>query len=286
MTEGNFDFQQLMKTFIEICPDFTAEPDFKSATVSRRFAEQVIFEYSKQAKLAKHQGIDQTWRVKLNAQGKKGKLGAEVIITAYVSKSPPLYQPFMLHGYLQLTFKQASLLAVAKYCQMVPHLIERNQIVLTPLAGAVFANEDMPSLASALDEPLPKVVMAVISSCQTDGFYLEHSRCYIALRALQKTVVDREKRVSLLKKNLKFYQQHGKRFDLKKYIICSRFVRANTRRPSTSPPDDLNYLVCEVMDLDKLIGSEPNPSPPATIKPKTILKCGASFDGLANENTK
>lgn len=132
MTEGTFDFQKLLETFTEICPDFIDEPDFKSSTVSRRFAEQMIFEYSKQAKLAKFHGMDQTWRIKLDTQTKNGKLEAEVIITTYVTKSPPIYQPFMLNGNLKLTFKQASLLAVAKYCQIVPHLVERNQIVLTP----------------------------------------------------------------------------------------------------------------------------------------------------------
>jgi len=257
---GEFDFQKLMKTFIEICPDFVSEPDFQRATVSRRFAEQVIFEYGKEAKLAKFHEVDKTWRIMLATHG---KIGVEVIITSYNTKQPPVYQPFVHLGYLKLTFKQASLLAVAKYCQIIPHLVERHQIVLTPFAGAVFKNDDMPRLAAELGEPLPKVIVAVISSCQSDGYYLEHSRCYIALRALQKTIVNRETRISLLKKSLKLYQLHGKNFDYSKYLICSKFVRPNSspgRRPGTAPTDDLAYLVNEIMSLSKLIVPPSKPS--------------------------
>jgi len=67
-----------------------------------------------------------------------------------------------MRGLLLLSFKQASLLAVEKYCQLVPHQVKRGEVVLTPLAGAVFSKFEMPKLAEALGEPLEEVVVAVI----------------------------------------------------------------------------------------------------------------------------
>ncbi|KAH8261498.1 hypothetical protein KR044_010313, partial [Drosophila immigrans] len=276
MSKCIFDFKKLMHTFMEICPDFMAEPDFKRATESRRFAEQVIFECSKEAHVAKHMGVDKTWRIRLetcDAQGKR--INSEVIITAHVRKSPPVYQPFMVDGCLKLTFKQASLLAVAKYCQLAPYLVQRNEIVLTPFAGAVFAHNDIPRLASALGEPTSKVLMAVISSCQTDGYFLEHSRCYIALRALQKTIVDRAMRASLLQKTMRMYQLHGKDFDLPKYIIVCRFVRSDGRGNS-STSEELDLLLREIMALGIVTKSDP-PASPAPIANKPKLHCAANF---------
>ncbi|XP_060653334.1 uncharacterized protein LOC133843542 [Drosophila sulfurigaster albostrigata] len=282
MSKCIFDFKKLMHTFIEICPDFMAEPDFKTATESRRFAEQVIFECSKEAHLAKHMGVDKTWRIRLdthNAQGRR--ISPEVIITAHVRKTPPVYQPFVLDGCLKLTFKQASLLAVAKYCQMVPYLVERNQIVLTPFAGAVFTHNDIPRLALALGEPVDKTLMAVISSCQTDGYFLEHSRCYIALRALQKTIVDRSMRASLLMKTMRMYQLHGKDFDLPKYIIVCRFVRTDSNA-NTSSSAELDYLLNEIMTLGIVTASDPAPAVASNSK-KPAMRCAANFSSKATK---
>lgn len=269
------DFQKLVKTFCEICPDFISEPDYKHATVSRRFAEQVIFEYSKQCKEAKDQGIDKTWRIKLDCKSDDGKpLNHQVIVSTCIKREHPQHQPFLLHGYLQLTFKQASLLAVSKYCQIIPHQVRRHEIVLTPLAGVVFAKDDMPDLANALGEPLPELIMAVISSCQTLGYYLVHSRCYIAVVALLKTVADPKLRGSLVQSTIKNYAKHGKEFDKGKFQICCEFLKSKNK--STPPPPE--NLISEIMAIDLI--------KPSCSAPRRIMKCAANFNGNLEKNDK
>ncbi|XP_030571126.1 uncharacterized protein LOC115770130 isoform X1 [Drosophila novamexicana] len=288
-----FDFQKLIETFTEICPDFCDEPSYANATVSRRFAEQVIFECSKQVKLAKRQGKNELWKLTLETQDEQGKsLKNKVIITMNATKPPPQQQPLVVNGILELTFKQASLLAVAKYCQMMPHLVKRQEIVLTPLAGAVFAKEDMPKLAAALGQPLPELLMAIISSCQTDGYYLEHSRCDIAVAVLIKTVSDFQMRTSIIKKTIKMYKFQGKELDMAKFKICNKFVQSSNsaiNRPIRVDNEEVDNLVSQIMSFNLNMDMEP-PSYLLTNNRGKIrkhqMKCAARFHGQLGNPAK
>ncbi|TDG51230.1 hypothetical protein AWZ03_002317 [Drosophila navojoa] len=275
-----FDFQKLTKTFTEICPDFSAEPSYANATVSRRFAEQVIFEYSKEAKKAKAKNVDEIQRMSLQTKSAQGYLiKNRVTIVLHTRNPAPPRQPSLVDGNLELTFKQASLLAVAKYCQLVPHLVQRNEVVLTPLAGAVFAKEDLQQLARVLNEPLAELVMAVISSCQTDGYYLEHSRCEIALAALIKTVSDLKMRASLVKKTIKMYKLYGKEFDMRKFQICIRFLKSDSNSKHSS--NDIEQIFSSVMAVDLKADSMP-----VRPMPRTKMTCAANFSGKALQSNK
>ncbi|KAH8379484.1 hypothetical protein KR009_005279, partial [Drosophila setifemur] len=228
------------QTFTDICPDFQEEPSFEEDTVSRRFAQDVIFTYSKAAKTAKAGQRDTSWSIQMNVTNAKGAaVSTEVRIQTHFVREPPQFQPFVMRGCLVLSFKQASLLAVEKYCQLVPHQVKRGEIILTPLAGAVFSKDDMPKLAKAMQEPIADVMMAVISSCQTDGYYLQHSRCHIVLVALKKTVSDQKMRSSLLKKTIKMYNLQGKQFDMEMFKKWSAFVRQeDPAKPKNDIGDD------------------------------------------------
>lgn len=275
-----FDFQKLVKTFTEICPDFCAEPNYANATVSRRFAEQVIFEYSKEAKEAKAKNLDEIQRMSLQTKSAQGNLIKNRVTIVLHTRNPASpQQPSLVDGNLELTFKQASLLAVAKYCQLVPYLVQRNEIVLTPLAGAVFAKEDMPPLARVLNEPLDKLVMAIISSCQTDGYYLEHSRCEIALAALIKTVSDLKMRASLVKKTIKMYKLYGKEFDMRRFQICIRFMKSDSNSKRSN--NDIEQIFSSVMAIDLKADSKP-----VRPMPKPMMKCAANFSGVTLRGNK
>ncbi|XP_044313696.1 uncharacterized protein LOC108038282 isoform X2 [Drosophila rhopaloa] len=268
-----FDFKKLKQTFVELCPDFKEEPDYEKATVSRRFAQEVIFTYSKEAAAAKSQKKDVSWTLRLDVENENGAtIRSEVKIQTHWVRDPPQNQPFVMRGLLLLSFKQASLLAVEKYCQLVPHQVERGEVVLTPLAGAVFSKFEMTKLAEAVGEPLDKVIVAVISSCQTDGYYLEHSRCHIALVALIKTVSDFKMRSSIVKKTIKMYKLHGKEFDMDKFKVWSTFLRksAPAKRQDDSDGDDYDKLAEQVLAFN-LNSKEENR------KPKMPMKCAANF---------
>ncbi|XP_017002197.3 uncharacterized protein [Drosophila takahashii] len=149
-----FDFEKLKQTFIELCPDFKEEPSYEEATVSRRFAQQVIFSFSKEAAAAKSQKKDVSWSMRLDVVNTKGAaIRSEIKIETHWIQDLRRISPSSCGASLLLSFKQASLLAVEKYCQLVPHQVKRGEVVLTPLAGAVFSKFEIPKLAEALGEP-------------------------------------------------------------------------------------------------------------------------------------
>ncbi|KAH8309788.1 hypothetical protein KR067_004538 [Drosophila pandora] len=274
------DFERLKQTFIAICPDFEEEPSFEVATISRRFAQDVIFTYSKEAKTAKAKNKDVGWSMRLNVANAKGvNLRNEVYIQTHFVREPPQHQPFVIRDRLLLSFKQASLLAVEKYCQLVLHHVKRGEVILTPLAGAIFSIEDMPKLAEALPEPLADVVMAVISSCQTDGYYLQHSRCHIALLALIKTVRDLKMRASLVKKTIKMYQLHGKELQMEQFQRWSTFLKDSTpnKQRCNSHNEDYDKLTELVLNFSFPTKEPKNQEPKSQKNQKTPLKCAANF---------
>ncbi|XP_068149850.1 uncharacterized protein [Drosophila tropicalis] len=244
-SEEKFDFEKLLLTFGEVCPDFAAEPNYMNATISRRFAEQVIFEFSKDAKKAKKEKRDETWTLKI----KSIKNPVKITVTAFNTTSPPKEQPSLLNNCLELNFKQASLLAVHKYCQLVPHQVKRDQIVLTPLAGKVFNKNDLPLLAEALNEPLDKLIMSIISSSQTDGYYLAHSRCHIALVVLMQTISDLKMRCSLLKKTIKMYKFHGKDLDICKFKTLSEFLANLAAKAKPTIDEEVDQLLSQILSM-------------------------------------
>ncbi|XP_037721845.1 uncharacterized protein LOC119554841 [Drosophila subpulchrella] len=275
-----FDFEKLKQTFGDICPDFMEEPSYEEATVSRRFAQQVIFTFSKEAAAAKSQKKDVSWSMRLDVVNAKGTaIRSEVKIQTHWIRDPPQNQPFVMRGLLLLSFKQASLLAVEKYCQLVPHQVKRGEVVLTPLAGAVFSKFEMPKLAEALGEPLEEVVVAVISSCQTDGYYLEHSRCHIALVALIKTVSDLKMRASIVKKTIKMYKLHGKEFDMEKFKVWSTFLRKSAPAKPQNDCDDDEYEKLTEQVLQAFTLSSKEDFVKEKRKPKIPVKCAANFLG-------
>lgn len=121
--------------------------------------------------------------------------GGSVFIYSYNFKKPMNVNPRLQDKKLYLTLKQASLLAVSKLCSTLPDYHNtREKILLTPLARVVFAPQNISMIAAELTVSLGsevksgKVVKAIISSCQSDGFHLQHSESHIALVALEVTV--------------------------------------------------------------------------------------------------
>ncbi|XP_041674253.1 uncharacterized protein LOC108114739 isoform X2 [Drosophila eugracilis] len=278
MTESkskyNFDFEKLKQTFEEICPDFREEPSYEKATVSRRFAENMIFHISKEAAAAKTKKKDMSWSIRLDVINAKGtSIQSEVKIQTHWILDPPQNQPAIIRGVLLLSFKHASLLAVKKYCQLVPHQVKRGEVVLTPLAGAVFSKFEIPKLAQAIGEPLKEIVVAIISSCQTDGYYLKYSQCHIALVALIKTVSDLKMRASLVKKTIKMYKYHGKEFNMDKFKVWCTFLKksAPTKHRNDGDDDDYDMLTEQILQTFQLSSEEEKR------KVKMPAKCAANF---------
>lgn len=186
-SDNSFDFSELCENFTKICPDFCQSQVEKQESLD--FANKVIFKLGPKMRDIKKSGTNgEMWRLMFAG-------GGSVFIYSYSFKKPMNVNPRLQDKKLYLTLKQASLLAVSKLCSTLPDYHNpREKILLTPLARAVFAPQNISKIAAELTMLIRsevmsgKVVKAIISSCQNDGFHLQHSESHIALVALEVTV--------------------------------------------------------------------------------------------------
>lgn len=230
--QSSFNFSELCENFAKICPDFLAPQSEKHQSLD--FAKRVLFELGPKMRDIKKSGTNgEMWRLMFAD-------GSSVFIYSYSFKKPMNVNPRLRDKQLYMTLKQADLLAVSKLCSVLPAQHKpSDKVLLTPLARVVFAPQNISQIASELTTLLGRnvdrgdVVKAVISSCQTDGFHLEHSQCHIALVAIEVTVRGAVKREKLRSKVQRLYAKHGKNFDNDQYKIYLKYSKVNNR-----PPDD------------------------------------------------
>ncbi|KAH8261499.1 hypothetical protein KR044_010312, partial [Drosophila immigrans] len=226
---SGLDFKKLCATFSEICPDFQqSQPD---SSQSLDFAHKVLFELGPKMFQIKQSSSGQMWRLVFRG-------GGSVYIYSYTFKHPINVNPRIKDQKLYLTLKQAGLLAASKLCCTLPDQHNpRDKVLLTPLARAVFAPQNISSIATALTARLGRavnsgeVIKAVISSCQADGFHLQHSQCSIAVVAIEVTVRDAAQRQKLREKTMRLYAKRGKPFDEAQYKIYAEHSRQDKRLP-------------------------------------------------------
>ncbi|KAH8324105.1 hypothetical protein KR067_003268 [Drosophila pandora] len=245
---SQFDFKKLCDSFVEICPDFGIMSDSQNLE-SLDFANRVIFELGPEMRQLKQSGKDKMWC--LNFHG-----GGSVYVYTYTFQKPINGQPRLGGGKLYLTLKQAGLLAVQKICDVLPsHQNPREKILLTPLARSVFDPPNIPQIAAELSGLLRRevdpaeVVRAVICSCQSDGFHLEHSQTHIAVVAVGVTTRDFAQRKKQRRKTIKQYGKHGKVFNLHLYRIYAKYSKMTDQIADEEP------------------SPEPEPEPPKKLKP-------------------
>lgn len=230
--QNAFNFSELCENFAKICPDFSQTQCEKQQSLD--FANKVLFELApKMRDIKKSQANGEMWRLMFAG-------GGSVFIYSYSFKKPMNVNPRLRDSQLYMTLKQAGLLAVSKLCSVLPEQHNRrDKVLLTPLARVVFAPQNILYIASELSTLLKlsvdsgDVVKAIISSCQTDGFHLEHSQCHIALVAIEVTVVGAVQREKLRSKVQRLYAKHGKNFDANQYKIYLNYSKLTNR-----PPDD------------------------------------------------
>lgn len=138
-----------------------------------------------------------------------------------------------------VSVKDACLLAMDTFNKLAKHAYSRDPkiILLTPLAGAVFAKSDIPELASALELSVPDTLAVINSSAQTGGHWLNESTmdcaiacCLVAIKGIK----DEKIRTSIFRKIVKQYIAKGKKFTDIKFGIYDRFARGGV-------PAELTY---------------------------------------------
>ncbi|XP_023171367.2 uncharacterized protein LOC111599812 [Drosophila hydei] len=231
---SGFDFSKLCSTFSEICPDFGATHQTDKSQ-SLDFANKVLFDLGPKMRQIKQSGSAQMWRLIFNGD-------TSVFVYSYTFPHRINVNPQLHDKKLYLTLKQAGLLAASKICSMLHDFYNpRDKILLTPLARAVFLPQNIPKIAVELTRLLGRrvdsneVVKAVISSCQTDGFHLQHSQCHIALVAIEVSVPAATQRQKLREKTIRLYAKHGKTYKEAYYNIYIKYSKLGGRAADIEP---------------------------------------------------
>lgn len=107
----------------------------------------------------------------------------------------------------------------------------------------MFLPQNIPKIAADLTTVLGRrvdsneVVKAIICSCQTDGFHLQHSQCHVALVAIEVTVSVLAQRQKLREKTIRLYAKHGKSYNADLYKIYAQHSKLSSRPPDTQLPE-------------------------------------------------
>lgn len=259
-SDNSFDFSELCENFTKICPDFCQSQVEKQESLD--FANKVIFKLGPKMRDIKKSGTNgEMWRLMFAG-------GGSVFIYSYSFKKPMNVNPRLQDKKLYLTLKQASLLAVSKLCSTLPDYHNpREKILLTPLARAVFAPQNISKIAAELTMLIRsevmsgKVVKAIISSCQNDGFHLQHSESHIALVALEVTVPGAVLRQKLRWRVQRLYAKHGKNFHADQYEIYLKYSKVDSRpadaavEPEASTSTQANPVHVPVKSIESVLRS-------------------------------
>lgn len=113
---------------------------------------------------------------------------------------------------MNISVKQASLLAVEVMVKVSYACALRGEYLLTPLAGAIFDRDEIPTLAALYETTPAKMVGMINASCQSGGHYLASSDCTIACAAIYSSTraLKIELRGVMTDKLCKQYKRQGK----------------------------------------------------------------------------
>nr|UDL14022.1 MAG: hypothetical protein [Hubei diptera virus 6] len=279
-----FKFNELESEFSKICPDYVEELAWDKKSIALDFAAKVIFTVGPESRSVKHPGTDKKWKFRVIAKssGNEGKYTMNTIfVCTFKNTTPPSIQPVVTKNKLVLTIKQASLLSLTVLAKSVQLSIDKKGIIMTPLAGAIFAKQDIDNMCSEIfrkevnNTLRAQVVSAIIQSCQSGGQHLTHSKCHIALVAAicaTKNMKDKKLRDTIISKTYKQYVAANKQINKDLFVVYAKYATGGV--PAEYAPERL----IELYELSQVSGIK------AVIETKSTTlgtKMGSSIDTLS-----
>lgn len=231
-TGEEFDLTQLLTDFSIICPDIINPLKQGEGSYSLDFCAKIIYEVGPEARSFKKKDGDKIWRFRF--PGKEhisNKLTMRTILVASYKTGETQYKRLADDNKLILTVKQAGLIALYKFNQLVEMLASGSdpKILLTPLAGAVFSKDDIKEISQTLPgrPNIGLVTRSINSSCQPGGQYLPDSAGHIAAVCsivATKGLKDEKIKNSIITKTVKQYINKGKPIDSEKFMVFAAYA--------------------------------------------------------------
>lgn len=167
------DFKQLIKDFKKICLDYDDQLDSQTPSKAVEFCSKMLYEVGPMARQVRKKDNDKTWKF-MFLYKMADRLVVKVAFVSTYKKDTNDYIHEATTDRITLSVKNASLLAIRTLEKINCLAITCNPpiMLLTPLAGAVFSRDDIPTMAAGIKETELIVLHIINASCQSGGHYL------------------------------------------------------------------------------------------------------------------
>ncbi|KAK4887493.1 hypothetical protein RN001_003764, partial [Aquatica leii] len=182
-----FDMTTLAAAFKTICKDYMEPLVLEQASMGVEFCSKVLYEIGPGSRQVKKQDGDKVWKL-IFPYNVNNKVITKVAYICTFKNGQQVETGVVSNGCIVLTIKQASLLAILEL-DMINEISCGGPspiVLLTPLAGAVFAKEDLFKLSKELGVNLATITSVVNSSAQSGGQYLPNSKKIWSFQELEK----------------------------------------------------------------------------------------------------
>lgn len=267
-----FKFEQLEAEFTKICPDYANALAWEAKNLALDFASKMIFIIGPESRAVKKPGTDKKWKFRfITKESEKSYHINTVFVCTFKNTTPPEPQPKVDGNKLILTIKQASLLALTTLAKVVGLCVDKDSIIMTPLAGAIFSKQDLEKLAKEVhgdcytNVNMAQLICAIMQSCQSGGHHLKYSKCHIAIVAsicATKNMKDKRLRDTIISKTYKQYVASGKDMDREKFIIYAKYATGGV------PVEYMPEKLIELYDSAQLTGLKAAKEAAATVVSK------------------
>nr|QMP82260.1 nucleocapsid protein [Blattodean phasma-related virus OKIAV238] len=247
---AQFDFDELISEFQQVCTDFTDQLEFNKPSKAVEFTSKMIYEVGPESRRVKKQDGDKTWIFKFCYKGEGNTVDVRTAFVCTFKSNQPTV-PKTNRNMIILTVKQATLLSILVINKINALDITPQPMLLTPLAGAVFSKDDIIKIANSIRSSVPNTLAMINSSCQSGGQYLNESNNAVAsIASIVSTrgLKDENIKISIINKTMKQYIAAKKPFD--ESIFNTFAIYANGGVPANLQAQKLIDLFNSIQNVE------------------------------------
>lgn len=222
----DFDIISLMNEFKKHCDDYNTDLSLDKPSKAVEFCSKIIYEIGPESRKVKKGTGDKVWKFIFNIKKENVEEKHTVFVATYKQENAQ-YVPENKEKSMILTLKQAGLIALNTFSRLVAIGYTKGMKLMTPLAGACFAKDDLTNFAKEIAMDEVKLLVAINQSTQGGGQYLKFSDIDIAVCAsiaATRNVKEEALKKGIVVKVLKQYMNKAKTPSKNRMMIISKYA--------------------------------------------------------------
>lgn len=221
------DLEQLKEEFKKHCDDYEQDLIGNVKSKALEFCSKVIYIIGPESRKVKKGTGDKTWKFVFTPANPTEQKHT-VFVSTYKQENADCKMVYKPH-HMTLTLKQAALICHDTFDRMVRFAIAKDgkQLLMTPLAGACFSRDDVPTLANALRLGTAETMSRINQSTQSGGQLLPHGDVNFAICAAisaTRNLKDENLKKSIVTKTVKQYIAAKKMPDKEVISIVAKYA--------------------------------------------------------------